>query len=152
MSKKLRGESLELRIQKMPLFDQIILKYPTMAKLNLEQFETKFKSSSPIYKEAIPLYYPFIFDKYIMQDIDRRISKLMQLIFSISKRFFKNNINEMLKYLGYKQEERNYLLAGDVDKNLCLAKLFARCDFVINEGKLFFGKYGFNIVLYQFQN
>lgn len=118
-------------------FDSYVSNNKQSAKEIHNYFLKEFDKASPIYSDAIPLFYPFVYSKPQIEYISNINRNLMDCIFSIPVSS-KDNFNRMLKILGYDDDMAELLFSYNLQKDLELSKLFARSDFIIDNGNIRF--------------
>ncbi len=101
------------------------------------KFAGRFCEAGPIYKDAIPLFYPFIYSEEQIGYIAALTENLMSCIYSLLS-LSKENFTELITLLGYFDDEIQLLGGSDFEKDLELSKLFARSDFIIRHNKPYF--------------
>lgn len=104
---------------------------------NYVKFQQSFSEAGPIYLDAVPL--PNI-SYYIAEDMDYLVSVtrgLMDCIYALSPMII-SEYEELTTLLGYDSQAKDMMRSKDIVRDLKLAKLFARTDYIYEDHHFMF--------------
>lgn len=100
-------------------------------------YKTFFDKFLHYHKGYVPASFPPpIFNMEFINELKDATEFLLEVVFSIPERIFKNDYRALFNYLGYSKDDEEYLLPLCKEEFIKQARLMARPDFLLTEDGL----------------